>query len=86
MSVGDNACGDSVVVFADGDTAQVVGKGLGPDPERVSTRAPPGESVQGVKRSRFALEAEEQQVGHSWSQRCMHLRQHDSQHWQQAPC
>lgn len=43
---------------------QVVGKGMGPEPERTpAARAAGGEVPQGVKRSRFALEAEEQQVG-----------------------
>lgn len=43
-------------------SAQVVGKGMGPEPDRVTARAAGGEAAQGVKRSRFALEAEEQQV------------------------
>jgi hypothetical protein len=44
--------------------AQVVGKGMGAEPERAPARAAAGgEASQGVKRSRFALEAEEQQVG-----------------------
>lgn len=43
--------------------AQVVGKGMGAEPERAPARAAGGEGSQGVKRSRFALEAEEQQVG-----------------------
>jgi hypothetical protein len=42
--------------------AQVVGKGMGPEPDRAPARAAGGEAAQGVKRSRFALEAEEQQV------------------------
>lgn len=41
---------------------EVVGKGMGPEPERApAARAAGGEAAQGVKRSRFALEAEEQQ-------------------------
>jgi hypothetical protein len=43
--------------------AQVVGKGMGAEPERAPARGAGGEVSQGVKRSRFALEAEEQQVG-----------------------
>lgn len=35
---------------------------MGPETERVPARAAGGEASQGVKRSRFALEAEEQQV------------------------
>lgn len=42
---------------------QVVERRLGPEPDKVPSRAAGGEALQGVKRSRFALEAEEQQVG-----------------------
>lgn len=41
---------------------QVVGRGLGPEPVKAPARPAGGEALQGVKRSRFALEAEEQQV------------------------
>lgn len=41
---------------------QVVGKGTGPEQEKLPARAAGGDASQGVKRSRFALEAEEQQV------------------------
>lgn len=58
---------------------QVVGKGMGPEPERApAARAAGGEASQGVKRSRFALEAEEQQVGGTPGagvQRCCTLSQ-----------
>jgi hypothetical protein len=36
---------------------------MGAEPERAPARGAGGEVSQGVKRSRFALEAEEQQVG-----------------------